>query len=184
MDDQLVNDLDKKVRQALRDYLTSEGAIAEMLPACPDVEDRFPDIFDAYVPDGAREFVKYPVASLAWMMYIGMAVAQMWDEDWDMYSRFKDIYRDILLKGRGYDEMDEYIAQEILRVPSEDEDRLFRIVNHCASLAYNLLMRQGFEPSTVEAFHGYARCCAQLYYFGMAMQLHTLGYKMTPIDEA
>jgi len=23
-----------------------------------------------------------PLASLGWMMYIGMAVAKMWDEDW------------------------------------------------------------------------------------------------------
>lgn len=184
MDTPLIQSLDKKVRDALREYLSSQGAIGDLLPACPDVEERFSDIFDAYVPDGAREFAQYPVASLAWMMYIGMAVARMWDEDWDMYSRFKDIYRDILRRGRGYDEMDEYIAQDMLRLTPEQEQSLFAIVNRCASRVYTLLMREGFEPGTPEAFHAYARCCAQLYYFGMAMELHSLGYKMTPLDEA
>ena len=64
-----------------------DGTSGMRLPECPDVEEKWEEIAKAYIPDGIREFNDFPSASLGWMMYIGMAVAKMWDTEWEIYSR-------------------------------------------------------------------------------------------------
>ena len=66
--------------------------VDERLPECPDVEEKWDSIAKAYIPDGIREFQDFPSASLGWMMYIGMAVAKMWDTEWEIYSKIEDLY--------------------------------------------------------------------------------------------
>lgn len=60
----------------LHRYLVNRGAVDERMPECPDVEDKWVAVAEAYLPDGAREFASYPIASLGWMMFIGMAIAK------------------------------------------------------------------------------------------------------------
>ena len=97
-----------KLHQDLHQFLQSMKEVDERLPECPDVEDKWEEIAKAYITDGIREFQTYPYASLGWMMYIGMAVAKMWDTEWDIYSKIDDLYAYMRDK-RGYDSMDEYI---------------------------------------------------------------------------
>ncbi|MCC8113483.1 MAG: hypothetical protein LUD17_14510 [Bacteroidales bacterium] len=173
---------EQKVHQLIANYLVGKDAIDNMLPEAPDIEDRWEGICNAYLPDGAREFQNYPTVSLGWMMFIGMAVAKMWDEDWEMYSKFEDIYATILLKGKGYDLMDEYICQDILKLTPEEEEKTSTLVADTATLVHKALMREGFEAGTPEAFNAYVRCLHQLYYFGAAVELKRLGYHMTQIS--
>ena len=76
----------------LHRYLVRRGAVDEHLPECPDVEAKWPPVAEAYLPDGAREFANYPIASLGWMMFIGMAIAKRWDQNWEQYSQIDDLY--------------------------------------------------------------------------------------------
>lgn len=172
---------EKNVHDLTAKYLIGRDAIDAILPDVPDVEDRWEKICMAYLPDGVREFAGYPTVSLGWMMFIGMAVARMWDEDWDMYSRFDDIYTSILLKGRGYDCMDEYICRDILKLDPAGEEKVSKLAGDTASLVHNALMHEGFEAGTPEAFNAYVRCLHQLYYFGAAVELKRLGYRMTEL---
>ena len=135
------------------------------MPECPDVEDKWEEIAKAYIPDGIREFQDYPSASLGWMMYIGMAVAKMWDTEWDIYSKIDDLYAYMRDK-RGYD------AYTVLE----------KVTGECASRVYNALMHQRIEPGTKEAFDAYVSCLHQLYLFGAAMQLKRMGYHMTKMQ--
>ena len=73
-------------------YLVQRGAVDDRMPECPDVEAKWAAIAEAYLPDGAREFADYPIASLGWMMFIGMAVAKYWDSDWERYADVEDLY--------------------------------------------------------------------------------------------
>ena len=163
--------------QDLHQYLMWKKEVDEHLPECPDVEEKWEAIATAYIPDGIREFQNYPSASLGWMMYIGMAVAKMWDTEWTIYSNLESIYTYMRDK-RGYDAMDEYIREEVLRLKGADYDGLEKLVGECASRVNNALMHQGFEPGTKEAFEGYVACLHQLYLFGAAMQLKRMGYHM------
>lgn len=157
-----------------------EGKVEERLPDAPDIEDKWENIAQSYMTDGIREFGGYPTVSLGWMMYVGMAVAKMWDEDWERYSAVEDLYLGLRDK-RGYDEMDEYIREEVLGLTGEAYDAMQKLVGECASRTHNRLLHAGFEPGTKEAFRGYVSCLHQLYLMGAAVQLLAMGYKMTKV---
>ena len=169
---------EETLRQDLHQFLLSVDEVDERLPECPDVEDKWEAIARAYLPDGIREFQDFPSASLGWMMYIGMALAKMWDTEWEIYSKIDDVYAYMRGK-RGYDGLDEYIREEVLLLAGADYVGLEKLVGECASRVYNALRRQNIEPGTREAFNAYVACLHQLYLMGVAVQLKRMGYHMT-----
>lgn len=166
-----------KIHKDLHEYLLDVGEVDERMPECPDVEERWVAIGNAYIPDGAREFRDYPVASLGWMMYIGMAVAKLWDDEWRIYSQIEDLYAYMRDK-RGYDALDEYICEDVLMLRGKAIDDLGALVGECAARVHHTLMHERIEPGTKEAFEAYVACLHQLYLFGMAIQLRRMGYHM------
>ena len=173
-----MENFEEQLRNDLHQFLQTLQEVDERLPECPDVEEKWEAIAKAYIPDGIREFTDYPSVSLGWMMYIGMAVAKMWDVEWEIYSKIEDLYAYMRDK-RGYDAMDEYIREEVLLLEGEAYGALEKLVGECASRIYNALRRQNIEPGTKEAFNGYVACLHQLYLFGAAIQLRRMGYRMT-----
>lgn len=173
--------IEETLRKDLHQFLLSMKEVDEHLPECPDVEDKWEVIAKAYIPDGIREFQSFPLASLGWMMYIGMAVAKMWDTEWEIYSKIEDLYAYMRDK-RGYDSMDEYIREEVLLLCGVDYTVLERVTGECASRVYNTLMHQHIEPGTREAFNGYVASLHQLYLMGVAAQLKRMGYHMVKIN--
>ena len=159
---------EEQTHSDLQQYLLSVNEVDERLPECPDVEGKW------------REFQNYPLASLGWMMYIGMALAKMWDDDWQYYAAKDDLYV-YLRDKRGYDAMDEYIRRDVLKLKGKDFAMTEELVSECASRVHNTLMHQDIEPGTKEAFLAYVACLHQLYIFGAAVQLKRMGYHMTRI---
>lgn len=170
-----------KLKVTLLQYLRQEGLIAERFPICPDVEDKWQEILRAYLPDGVREFNKYPMTSIAWPMFLGMAMAKYWDEDWENYKDVENLYDNIRDK-RGFDEMDEYILEDVLVFDEENCKKITNIVAECASIADNMLMHEKIEPGTKEALEAYIQCLNQMYLMGMAVQLNRMGYKMLGLN--
>ena len=166
-----------KLHQDLHQFLLAVKEVDERLPECPDVEEKWETIAQAYIPDGIREFGNYPTVSLGWIMYVGMAVAKLWDTEWEIYSELPDLYVYIRDK-RGYDCMDEYIREEILQLSGSEYAAVEKIVGECASRVHNALTRQQIEPGTKEAFNAYVSSLHQLYLMGVAMQLKRMGYHM------
>lgn len=176
-----MENLEETLRKDLHQFLLSMKEVDEKLPECPDVEDKWEEIAKAYIPDGIREFQNFPLASLGWMMYIGMAVAKMWDTEWEIYSKIEDLYAYMRDK-RGYDSMDEYIREEVLLLRDADYTVLERMTGECASRVYNTLMHQHIEPGTREAFNGYVASLHQLYLMGVSTQLKRMGYHMVKMN--
>ena len=108
---------EQQLNNDLHQYLLSLDEVDDRQPECPDVEEKWETIAKAYLPDGIREFQDFPSASLGWMMYIGMAVAKMWDTEgmeqreqsdacidsaesrqnstegqWEIYGNIEDLY--------------------------------------------------------------------------------------------
>lgn len=161
----------------LAQYLRAQGELDERLPETPDIADRWARVGEAYLPDGMREFAAYPTVSLGWMMYVGMAIAKYWDEDWELYSKVDDLYG--YLRDRiDYDHMDDYIAEHVLLLGEADRKALQRLVGECAARTCSRLTHMGIEPGTKEAFRAYVAALHQLYLLGAAVQLKRLGYKM------
>ncbi|MBR5650785.1 MAG: hypothetical protein IKW93_00995 [Bacteroidales bacterium] len=168
---------EEQLHQDLHQFLLSMKEVDERLPECPDVEEKWEQIAKAYIPDGIREFNDFPSASLGWMMYIGMAIAKFWDDEWELYSKIEDIYA-YLRDKRGYDCMDEYIREDVLLLSGIEYTMLEKLVGECASRVYNSLMHQHIEPGTKKAFNAYVSCLHQLYLMGAYMQLKRMGYRM------
>ena len=172
---------EEQLHQDLHQFLLSMKEVDERLPECPDVEEKWEQIAKAYIPDGIREFNDFPSASLGWMMYIGMAIAKFWDDEWELYSKIEDIYA-YLRDKRGYDCMDEYIREDVLLLSGIEYTELEKLVGECASRVYNALLHQHIEPGTKEAFNAYVSCLHQLYLMGAAIQLKRMGYHMTKMN--
>ena len=147
---------------------------------CPTSRSSGPKIGESYLPDGMREFGKYPTVSLGWIMFIGMAIAKYWDEDWELYSKVEDLYK--YLRDRiDFDHMDDYICEKILLLDDKGKTELSGIVAECASHTYNLLCHQHLEPGTQETFRAYIAALQQMYLMGAAIELKALGYHMTKL---
>ena len=172
-----MENFEERLHNDLHQYLQQLGKCDAHMPECPDVEAKWEQIARSYIPDGAREFAHYPTASLGWMMYIGMAMAKYWDTEWEIYDKIEALYH-YLRDKRGYDNMDEFIRQEVLLLEGEEYKSTENLVGECASRVYNILQHQRFEPGTPEAFRGYVACLHQLYLMGMAIQLNAMGYHM------
>ena len=173
--------MEEQIRNDLTAYLLSVNEIDEKMPECPDVEGKWKQMAEAYFPDGAREFSGYPLVSLGWMMFLGMAMAQLWDMDWEKYSAVDDLYakiRDV----RGFDAMDDYILEDILQLDEKEREHTSKLVGECAARMLDRLNHAGIEPGTVDALRAYSACLHQLYLHGMAVQLKRLGYRMTLLN--
>lgn len=172
---------EEKIKQSLYQLLLQREEVDELLPETVDIEQLWPKLGEAYIPDGIREFEQYPTVSLGWMMYVGMAVAAFWDEDWTFYGRLDNLYLFMRDKG-GYDLMDEYIRGTVLKLKQPEYDATESLARDCAELVHNLLRHEGFEPGTEAAFRGYVSCLHQLYLMGAAVQLHRMGYHMCKVE--
>ncbi len=168
---------EERVHEDLYQYLLSQGEIDERLPEAFDIEEKYRAVAEAYLADGVREFAGYPTVSLGWMMYVGMAVAQFWDDDWAIYGNLEDLYRYMRDKS-GYDLLDEYIRGVVLGLKQPDFDTTETLVQECAERTYSLLLHEHLEPGTEAAFRGYVACLHQLYLMGAYVQLRRLGYHM------
>ena len=170
-----------KLKVLLLQYLRQEGVVGERFPICQDVEDKWQNILTAYMPDGVREYNEYPMVSLGWIMFVGMAMAKYWDLDWEKYADKDDIY-ETLRKQRGFDEMDEYILEEVLEFDEEKCKKITDIVAECACITNTFLRNQNIEPGTKAAVEAYLESLHQMYLMGMAVQLNDMGYKMLGLN--
>lgn len=180
-ENQYLDTFGQKVRNAVFDLLREYGKIDERMPDMPDIEEKWSQIATAYLPDGVREFNGYPLVSLGWVMYVGMAIAHLWDKDWERYAEREDLYP-LLRDKRGYDSMDEYIRQEILHLDTAGYKAAEDLCGKCSQMVHDMIMHEHIEPSTPIAFHAYVRAIHVLYSMGAAVELYRLGYKMTKLN--
>jgi len=172
-----MKDFEEKINKGLSDMLLTYGLIDTKFPDNPDIEGKWAKIGESYMPDGVREFADYPMVSLGWMMYIGMAVAKFWDEDWIIYDHIDDLYL-YMREKRGFDELDEYIRETVLGLKDEEFDATEKLVRTCSERVHSMLHHENIEHGTERAFRAYVACIHQLYLMGAAVQLRKMGYRM------
>lgn len=171
----------QKVYNDLYTFLVNKGTIDSHLPECPDVQNKWEAIAGTYIPDGAREFRQYPVVSLAWMMFMGIAMAFYWDTDWENQAAKDDQYQR-LRDHSGYDNLDDTILHHLLAYDDKRAEVTSDLVAECAARVLSLLNHEQVEPGTPAAFHCYVDALHEMYIMGMAIELHDLGYHMTPVS--
>lgn len=167
----------------LHAYLKAEGLTDEKFPECIDVEEKWPSIEQAYFPDGAKEFQDYPLVSLGWAMFIGMALAKFWDFDWEKYGKESGETLYVSLRdAKGFDNMDDYILEDVLGYDKEQSENVSLKVGECAARTLSALNHAHFESGTADAVEAYRSALHELYLAGMAMELNALGYHYVPYN--
>ena len=104
-----------------------------------------------------------------------MAVALLWDKDWEKYKETPYSY----FQGeRRFDDMDDHITDTILK----DRKHSVAAMMACSSAAYNLLLHYGAEPGTAEAYRLFLISVEVMYKIGAAIELQHLGYKFDKLN--
>ena len=180
-DTQYYEDFENNLMTKLLGQLTSLQALDGTLLDSDDITARWHDLAPEYMADAVPQINSYPAAAIAWAAYVGMAVAHRWDEDWILYST--EPYTD-LLGPRGFDDMDEYIVQNILglTLDSPEAKQIMNILLCCAQKAVNFIRHEHIEAQTAKAFHIFARTAKVMFRTGAALQLRQLGYKFQKVD--
>lgn len=177
---EIAKNFEEKVREDLTSFLQNKGALDSHVPECPDVEEKWAMIGRAYLPDAAKEFQQYPVVSLGWIMFVGMAMAYYWDTDWVANANRTDYY-EALREKDGFDNLDETVVKTLLGYEGEAADKVIELVAECASRVNSLLMHEHVENGTEAAFGCFVAALHQMYLAGVEMELNALGYHMTPL---
>ncbi len=160
---------------------TNLGMLDGELLASEDIDGKWKEWAPEYIAEALPEVNSYPEFAIACAGYAGMAVAQWWDQDW---GRHHGAAYESLHGPRGFDDMDEYIVQNILGMPldSVDAKQIMNILLCCAQKATTFIRHEQIEHQTVKAFHIFARTVKVMFRTGASIQLKRLGYKFQKVD--
>ncbi|MDO4215337.1 MAG: hypothetical protein Q4D12_05415 [Bacteroidales bacterium] len=175
--DQYLDTYEQGLTEHLLRMLSDMKLLNRQLLTSQDLSEKWNQMAPAYVADGVKEIAKYPTVSLGWAMYLGMAVANYWDKDWETYGSMPQLYEYIRDK-RGFDYMDEYIRETVLELKGEEFDRMEQVVQDCAQQVLSKIRHEQIEPQSPMAFYVYARSIKVLFHMGAAVELKRMGYKM------
>lgn len=171
---------DKLLKEMLS-ICSSRGFLEGVMQSSPDIDYKWDSLAKDYFADAVKEFNKYPVVSIAWAGYLGMAVAHRWDQNVNLFNadKYEDFYGD-----QKFDDMDEHIVRDILKIPlnSEKARKLSDLLIDCSTVALNMIRAEGIEPGTRDAFDVFVEIVKIMYTVGAAVELKRLGYKMVPYN--
>lgn len=168
----------RRLQDSLVSLCTAYEMMGGVLLENDDIESKFTEaLAQPYLADAVREYRQYPEAAVAWAGYLGMAVAKLWDADWQAYQQVA--YAD-LLGPRGFDDMDERIVQQVLgyTLDSEPARRIADMLSNCAIEALTMIRHEHIEPQSPRAYYVFARTVQVLYRIGASIELYLLGYKL------
>lgn len=171
---------EEKLRVELLKTATQRGYLKGKLLESDDIKDYWHNIEPNYMADAVPQIANYPTVSVAWAMYLGMAVAYCWDADWATYSKteYEGFYGD-----QGFDNMDDHIVQDILQMPlqSNEAKQLIMLVQSLAQQTVDAIRHEQIEPQSKMAFYVFDRACTAMFSIGAAIELCKLGYKFEKI---
>jgi len=169
---------ERRLTDSLVSLCTAYEMMGGTLLENDDIESKFTEsLAQPYLTDAVREYRQYPEAAVAWAGYLGMAVAKLWDADWQAYQQVT--YAD--LQGpRGFDDMDERITTQVLGylLDSEPARRIASMLSNCAVEALTMIRHEHIEPQSPRAYYVFARTVQVLYRIGASIELFLLGYKL------
>ena len=172
---------EENLQREILKMCTSLGMLEGELLSSEDIDQKWKEWASDYIAEALQEVNSYPEFAIACAGYAGMAVAQWWDQDWGRHhsARYESLHG-----ARGFDDMDEYIVQNILKLSldSPDAKQIMNILLCCAQKASTFIQHEHIESQTVKAFHIFARTVKVMFRTGAALQLRRLGYKFHKVD--
>ena len=134
-----------------------------------------------YMADAVPQIASYPTVSVAWAAYLGLAVAYGWDTDWETFLKmpYQSYYGE-----QGFDDMDEHIVRDLLRIPldSRTAKDLENTIRACGEKIVGLIRFEQIPPQSEMAFHVFAHACKVMFRMGAAIQLKRMGYNFEKVN--
>ena len=161
--------------------LSIDGKLDGRLLTTDDFYQKWNDMAPSYCADSIKEIADYPLVSLGWAMYLGLAVAKYWDDEWEIYSKIPNLYEYIRDK-RGYDNMDDYIKEEVLGLSSEESARTEQLVQTISQQVLARIRHEQIEPQSPMAYHVYLSSVKVLFHIGASVELKLLGYNLDKVN--
>ena len=179
----LLNRYEESLRKTLTERLTNGKWLEGRFLEVEELNEKWKAAAPSYMADAVPEIAKYPLVAIAWAMYEGMALATLWDKEWNRYEKVEDMHK-MLIEPRGFDCMDEYITEILLALPLESEEaqKIEDMIRSTAEAAQSLIRKEQVEAQSVMAFHIFARTTKVLFEAGVAVQLKRLGYNYVKVN--
>lgn len=177
-DNQFLQEYEERLTQALLRQFTDAGFLQGELLAVEELEEKWASSAAEYMASAVPQINDYPAAAVAWAAYMGVACAVLWDSDWEKYASLDDLYTP-LASPRGFDEMDEYIMEEILgySLDSEAATGLENLFRGGATTALTMIRKESIEAQSVMAFYIFARSAKVFFRLGVSVGLRISGYR-------
>lgn len=160
---------------------TSKGLMSGVFLASDDIDLKWKEFAPEYMADAIHEINSYPTVAIAWAGYVGMAVAEWWDKDWERGATapYNSLHGD-----NGFDDMDEHIVSRVLSIAldSDEAQKIEDVLRACATLAITLIRHEEIEAQSTKAFYIFARTARAMFRIGASLRLHALGYKFEKVQ--
>ena len=180
-DTQFLDNFENVLRDGIVKVCRSWGLLSgDKLRSTTDITDKWRDEYlQEYMGDAVENFNSYPESTIAWPGFLGMAVANRWDDDWKTHSfdRYQDYYG-----SRGFDDMDEHILADILHLKEDYAAKVSDAMSSCAVATLGLIKHEGIEAQTAQGFYVLVRAYSVMFEIGAAIELERLGYRMVKLD--
>ena len=169
---------EETLTSALVELCTSRGFLTGQLYMIDELDEKWKEIAPYYMVDAVAEVNEFPSVAIAWAAYLGMGVASIWDTVWTEYRDIDNIYS-VFRDPRGFDEMDEFVLEEMLSLELESEvaKNIEGVLRSCSQMAISMMRRAEIEPQTSASLYLLASTSKVLFRIGISIELKLLGYK-------
>lgn len=163
---------EKRLEKLLAGICGSQGGMFLV----EELEERWTEDAPEYMADAIGQINSYPAFTLAVAGFFGMALAALWDTNWEGNKRAS--YVEFKQKGGGFDTVDEYILEKIVGVAPDSDarkgiDDMMRTLSHTVMSA---IQHENIEHQTTRAFYILARSAKVMFRAGVTMELARRGY--------
>ncbi|MFR9503991.1 MAG: hypothetical protein SNH73_06040 [Rikenellaceae bacterium] len=176
-ENQFLIEYEERLTKRLLQQFTDAGFLNGELLAVEELEEKWDMSAAEYMAAAVPQINDYPAAAVAWAAYMGVGLSILWDTRWEEYSSKEDLYT-VLATPRGFDEMDEYVLEEMLGYTLEGEEatKIEDLFRAGATTALTMIRKESIEAQSVMAFYIFARSAKVFFRLGVAVGLRILGY--------
>ncbi len=176
-DNQFLIEYEERLTRTLLGQFTDAGFLDGEILAAEELDEKWDSSAAEYMAAAVPQINDFPAAAVAWAGYLGVGMAVLWDTAWEQFSDMDDLYTPIA-SPRGFDEMDEYVLEEMLGYTLEGEEatRLENLFRAGATTALTMIRKESIEAQSVMAFYIFARSAKVFFRLGVAVGLRLLGY--------
>ena len=170
--------LEQRIKEAI---LLPASELGGQFMLVDDITDQWERLQQEYIADAVTQIADYPEVSVAWAAYLGLAVAEGWERDWELLQQtpYTAFYGQ-----QGFDDMDDNILMNHLglALDSPEAQKYVSLFRTCARIATTSIRREQIPPQSPLAYHCFVSVCKLMFCLGASIRLKHLGYALEKVE--